>query len=414
MQVRRLTAALLFTFATAASAADPAVWPQWRGPDRDGVLRHAAPWPDTLDGLIPVWRAADLGPSYSGPVVTADRVFTTATVDKKTEVVLAFDRATGRKLWSASWPGSMEVPFFAAKNGSWVRSTPATDGERLYVAGMRDVLVALDVATGKEVWRVDFMDKLKAPLPQFGFVCSPLVDADGVYAQAGASFVKVDKRTGTVLWRTLVDSGGMWGSAFSSPVFAALAGVDQVLVQTRTDLAGVDRKTGEVLWKRPVPAFRGMNILTPQPVGADGVFTSTYGGTTQLVKLTASGSRLAAADGWAFKYEGNMTSPVVVGGHAYLLGKDRRLICVDLASGKETWRSEKRFGEYWSLVANGDKLLGLDNRGVLYLLRANPNEFDLLAEKKVADAESWAHLAVCGDTLFIRDLTGLTALRWGK
>jgi hypothetical protein len=104
----------------------------------------------------------------------------------------------------------------------------------------------------------------------------------------------------------------------------------------------------------------------------------------------------------------------VVAGHAYLLGKDRRLICVDLAAGKETWRSEKRFSDYWSLVANGDKLLGLDSKGVLYLVKANPNEFEPIAEKKVADGETWAHLAVCGDEVFVRDLSGLTAFRWKK
>ena len=204
----------------------------------------------------------------------------------------------------------------------------------------------------------------------------------------------------------------MSGSAFASPVFATLGGVDQVVVQTRTDLAGVDRKTGEVLWKRPVPSYRGMNILTPQPVGGDGVFTSTYGGNTQLVKVLSAGGKLAPQDGWATKYEGHMTSPVVVGGHAYLLGKDQRMVCFDLATGKQAWRSDMGFGTYWSLIAAGDKLLALDNRGTLYLLRANTKEFDLLAETKVADSETWAHLAVAGGEVFVRDLTGLTAFRW--
>jgi outer membrane protein assembly factor BamB len=107
-----------------------------------------------------------------------------------------------------------------------------------------------------------------------------------------------------------------------------------------------------------------------------------------------------------------MTSPVVVGGHAYLLGKDQRLACFDLATGKQTWRSERAYGTYWSLVANGDKLLGLDGRGTLYLLKANPAECEVIAEKKVADAEAWAHLAVAGDTLVVRDLTGLSVFAW--
>ena len=401
---------MLLTLAALTLAADPAPWPQWRGPTRDGIVASAA-WPDTLAGLKRVWRADDLGPSYSGPLVSEKAVFTTATVDKKREVVTAFDRATGKQLWQTGWDGAMEVPFFAAKNGSWVRATPVLDGGRLYVAGMRDVLVCLDAATGKEVWRTDLMAVYGSPLPQFGNVCSPLVDADGVYVQAGAALVKLDKATGKPVWKTLADAGGMMGSAFSSPVFATLGGTDQLVVQTRTDLAGVDRKTGEVLWKRAVPSFRGMNILTPQPVG-DGVFTSTYGGTTQLVKVLSDGGKLSQQDGWAVKYEGHMTSPVVVGSFAYLLGRDQRMICFDLAAGAEAWRSDKRFGTYWSLVAGGDKLLALDNRGTLCLLRANPKEFELLAEIKVAESETWAHLAVAGDQLAVRDLTGLTLFAW--
>jgi outer membrane protein assembly factor BamB len=411
-----LAASIVVLASPFAKPADPnpANWPQWRGPDRNGVI-DAPAWPDKLGGevLKQTWRISDLGPSYSGPIVASDRVFTTQTVDKKTEVVTAHDRKTGKELWRATWEGSITVPFFAAKNGSWIRSTPAYDGKTLYVAGIRDLLVALDGQTGKELWRVDFTKEFGSPPPDFGFVCSPLVDETGVYVQAGGCFVKLDK-TGKILWRALKDGGGMMGSAFSSPVFARIGNVDQVVVQTRTKLAGVDRQTGAELWSREIPSFRGMNILTPLPVADDAVFTSTYGGNTRVVKIRTSDKKLIAEDGWSFKYEGYMTSPVVVDGHAYLLGKDRTLTCVDLKSGKEAWRSDERFGEYWSLVANKNKLLALDQRGTLYLFRANPAEFELLDKRKVADSETWAHLAVCGDELFIRDLKGLTAWRWSS
>ncbi|MBX9627783.1 MAG: PQQ-like beta-propeller repeat protein [Gemmataceae bacterium] len=409
----RVPASVFLTLALALTlpAAD---WPQWRGPARDGIAPGPA-WPDKVSGdaLKTLWRVENLGPSYSGPVVSADRVFVTETVNKEREVVTALDRKTGKEVWKTEWAGAMKVPFFADRNGSWIRSTPALDGDTLYVAGIRDVLVALDAATGKERWRVDFVKEFSAPLPDFGFVCSPLVGPDGIYVQAGGGLVKVDKKTGKVLWRSLADGGGMNGSAFSSPVFARFAGRDQLVVQTRTKLAGVDPATGAALWARDIPSFRGMNILTPVPVG-DGVFTSTYGGNTQLVKVESTGDGLAAEPAWGFKYEGHMTSPVIVNGHAYLLGKDKRLVCVDLAAGKEAWGTDKRFGDYWSLVANGDKLLGLDNRGTLYLVKANPKEFELLDERKLGTGETWAHLAVAGDELFVRDLNGITAYRWGK
>ncbi|MBA4189876.1 MAG: pyrrolo-quinoline quinone [Planctomycetaceae bacterium] len=414
----RLTSAVLSLLLMAygnASAADPAVWQQWRGPTRDGQVTGTA-WPDTLkgDAIKPLWKVENLGPSYSGPIVASDRVFTTETVDKKTEVVTAYDRKSGKELWKTKWEGSISVPFFAAKNGSWIRSTPAYDGKTLFVAGIKDLLVALEGESGKELWRFDFVKEFAASPPAFGFVCSPLVDDSGVYVQAGGCFAKLDKATGKVLWKTMNDGGGMNGSAFSSPVFARLAGKDQVVVQSRTKLGGVERDTGKELWVKEIPSFRGMNILTPTPIGDGGVLTSTYGGNTRLLKVTSEGGKYETSDDWSLKYEGNMTSPVIVKGHAYILGKDRRLICVDVATGKEKWRTDERFGEYWSVVANGDKILALDNRGVLFLLKANPVEYELLDQRKIADSECWAHLAVCGDEIYIRELTGLRVFRWSK
>lgn len=402
----------ILVFACPAFATEPTIWPQWRGPSRDGQVTAPA-WPDTLkpEILKPLWRVAELGPSYSGPVVSAELVFVTETANKENEVVIALDRKTGKEVWRTKWAGSMSVPFFAAKNGSWIRSTPALNGDTLYVGGMRDLLVALDANSGQQRWRLDFVKEFDTPLPAFGFASSPLVGTDGVYVQAGGGVVKVDAKTGKVRWRALSDGGGMNGSAFASPVLARFQGKDQVVVQARTKMAGLEPSTGGVLWEREIPAFRGMNILTPVPVG-DGILTSTYGGTTQLFQIKAGPLGFTTADGWMFKYEGNMSTPVVVADHAYLLGRDRRLLCINVKTGKLAWATDERFGEYWSLVANGDKILALDNRGLLYLLKANPVEFELLDKRKIADSETWAHLAVCGDELFIRDSTGISAFRW--
>ena len=130
-------------------------WTQWRGPEHDGKADGQA-WPSTLQGdaLQQTWRV-ELGPGYSGPIVVGDRVFVTETAGKKMEVVRALDRKTGKELWKQEWEGSMSVPFFAKSNGDWIRATPAYSEGRLFVAGMRDVLVCLDADTGKELWRFD-------------------------------------------------------------------------------------------------------------------------------------------------------------------------------------------------------------------------------------------------------------------
>ncbi|MDB6132583.1 MAG: pyrrolo-quinoline quinone [Verrucomicrobiales bacterium] len=404
-----LTLLFLILNAAGVSAGD---WPQWRGPTRDGLVTGGAPWPDKLDAdhLRQEWRV-DLGPSYSGPIVVGDRVFTTETKDKSMEAVTAFDRMTGKELWRVQWEGALSVPFFAKSNGDWIRSTPACDGESLFVAGMRDVLVCLDVKSGKERWRVDFVKQLKAPLPDFGFVCSPLLDDSSVYVQAAASFLKLDKRTGEILWRTLTDKGGMMGSAFSSPVFAELAGKRQLVVQTREKLAGVNPADGQVLWEHPVEAFRGMNILTPVVLG-DTLFTSTYGGGTLGFKVAQADGKFTVSESWRIKGQGYMTTPVIIDGTAYHHLKSQRVMATDLATGRELWTSDQFFGKYWSLVAQGGRILALDQRGLLFLFHADKEKFTLLDQRKLSDSDTWAHLAVAGDQLFIRELNGLIACRW--
>jgi outer membrane protein assembly factor BamB len=405
-----LTAAALALLATPAPAAAP--WAQWRGPNRDGfVAAGEKPWPDGLADarLTRRWRV-DMGPSYSGPVIAGSTVIVTETRDKQTEHVRALDRATGRELWQASWEGSMKVPFFAASNGSWIRATPCVEGDRVYVAGMRDVLVCLDVGNGRELWRVDFMKELESPLPSFGFVSSPLVIGDHVFVQAGGGFVKLDKATGRIVWRVLVDGGGMSGSAFSSPYATVIGGVPQILVQTRDELAGVDAEKGTVLWKTKVEAFRGKNIVTP-PIHEGKVFTTSYGGGSWLFAVDPARAEKPVEQVWRNKIQGYMSTPVVIGGHAYVHLRNQRFACLDLATGQEAWITTP-FGRYWSLVAQGDRILALDETGDLRLIRATPEKYDLVGEAKVAKEESWAHLAVEGNELYVRDLEGLTALEW--
>jgi len=221
--------------------------------------------------------------------------------------------------------------------------------------------------------------------------------------------VKLEKLTGKVLWKSLDDGGGMDGSAFSSPIVATLANQEQLVVQTRTRLAGVSLQDGKVLWSQEIPAFRGMNILTPTVIG-DAIFTSSYGGKSALLKVSHDASGWQISEAWTHKSQGYMSSPVVVEGQIYLHLRNQRFVCLDAATGKERWTTTP-FGKYWSLIANGDKLLALDQNGELLLIQASPNAFKLIARRKVAE-DSWAHLAIAGDQIVVRDLEAIKTFRW--
>lgn len=402
-----LLAVIVFV-TTGASAREMAnTWPQWRGPNRDGTL-VGTKLPDSLKRLKQLWKV-ELGPSYSGPIVASDRVLVTETKDQKVEIVRALDRQTGKELWSQQWDGKISVPFFAKSNGDWIRATPALDGERLYVAGIRDVLVCLDAQSGDEVWRLDCVKECKSAVPSFGFVCSPLVVGDHVYVQAGGGFCKIDKQAGKIVWRVLDDGGGMNGSAFASPYYAKLRGEPQLLVQTRTTLAGVHPDDGKILWSQEVPAFRGMNILTPT-VYSDAIFTSSYGGKSFLFSPNKRGRAWTVNQTWTNKSQGYMSSPLIIGDNLYLHLKNQRFTCIDLRTGESRWTTTP-FGKYWSTVTDGEKILALDQNGGLLLIRANPERFDLIDRLQVAD-DSWAHVAVAGNDIIVRALNEVVAFQF--
>lgn len=413
MPIRSIVLALVFfTFIPIADSlrAEPA-WNQWRGPTRDG---HAgdAEWPSRLNGPLQLqWKKA-LGPSYSGPVTMNNLLFVTETVDQQFERVTALDRTNGEVVWTSQWEGSMAVPFFAAANGSWIRSTPACTEDALVVLGMRDVLVCFEPQSGAERWRIDFPAKYQTPLQSFGAVCSPVILDDAVYVQLGGGLTKINLADGQVVWRVLQGGDSMMSSgAFSSPSVATIAGKQQLLVQTREELCGVSPDSGDVFWKEPIEAFRGMNILTPLAIG-DRVFTAAHSGKSQLFEIQSVGDQMQVTELWNQKTQGYMSSPVKIDDSIYLHLKNERFTCLAVDDGSIRWTSPPA-GKYWSMVHNGQSILALSSDGYLRLIDANPSDYQVLDEMKVAD-DSWAYLAVDGNQMIIRALDSIQVYQWNE
>ena len=297
----------------------------------------------------------------------------------------------------------MKVPFFAASNGSWIKSTPTVADGKIFVAGMRDVLTCLNVENGEQIWQVDFVEQFETTMSSFGFVCSPLVYQDKVVVQASGGIFQLNIDTGEVIWQALKDSGGMYGGAFSSPIIEVIDNDLQLIVQTRTELASVNWQNGEKLWGVTIPAFRGMNIQTPSRY-ENSFFTSSYGGGSFLYELDSG--VLAKESKWSNTIQGYMSSPLILKDHVYMHLRNQRVTCMDLQTGEIAWTS-KPFGKYWSMVTDGDRILGLDQRGVLYLVNASPDKFEIIDKQKISKSETWAHLAVSRDKIYVRSLDKL-------
>ena len=422
MSVARFTMSVLLAWALwicatgdLLRAADKPTWPQWRGPERNGHVSTGT-WPSSLKEphLSQRWRV-EMPPSYSGPVVSADRVFVTYSRGKEHEGVRALDRQTGKESWQAEWKGAMTVAGLGTSMGSWIRATPALDDKRLYVAGMPDLLVCLDPKSGTERWRADFRARYGTLLPELGFVSSPLVVEDAVYSQTADSFVKVDKKTGKSLWRCLVRKGKgskkMGQGSYSSPDFAVIHGRPQLLVANIDAIAGVDPARGKVLWQRVLDSYDQGCILAPIVYGG-GIFTSTRASRTGHYPLTYRKKQFSISDGWKNKLVIYMSSPVVVGDFVYAHLKNGRFACVDLRNGKINWISNRTFGKYCSMVWRKDRILALTNDGRLLLIHADPKRFVLADSRKISTAETWGHLAIAGQHVYIRERNAIAAYQW--
>ena len=420
MIVPRLFACSLASLVLWSSGTAGETWDQWRGPDRSG--RWSGPLPTSLDGLTVAWEKP-LGPSYSGPVTDGETVYTTETVDRSFERVVAFDLATGAKKWGAKLGGTIRIPGYAAANGPWIKATPAVGEGMLVALGMRDELFCIDAATGAERWSVDLADRFGSRRPNFGAVSSPLIDGGAVYVMGGGATLKLSLADGATLWRTLDDEGDD-DDALSSPVLATLGGMRQLVVQTRTRLCGVDPADGRVLWTEKIKAQRNSNVLTPtvlppaegDEAGRDRVFTASRGGGSRCFAVAKNDSgKWSSEEVWADRTQAYMATPVTDGETLFLHTTNDRLTALDAATGEVLWVSPPA-GDYQTFILGGDAegapvLLALNSAGELTALKPDRDARTVLSRRKVAE-DSWAHLGAFDGGLLVRDLNALKVYRY--
>ena len=241
-----------------------------------------------------------------------------------------------------------------------------------------------------------------------------MIHKGNLYVQAGGGLIKVDPQNGKLLWSSLISNDAMNQSPFGSPRVYTFGDSEQLVSLGRTALVGTSLDNGNTLWEQKVPAFRGMNILTPTFVGS-GILTATYGGKAHLFEPTLTDDESwLVEEKWNHKFQGYMSSPVVVDQYAYLHGRSGRLVCLDIHSGEIKWTSTESLGKYCSMVTNGEKVLALSSNGKLRLLAASPEKYEVLDSIKISKGETWAHIGLADNQVFIRALNSLNVYQWGK
>jgi outer membrane protein assembly factor BamB len=387
--------------ATLAGQTETPLWNQWRGAARDGVATFAAPatWPQQLTRR---WEVT-VGVGHSSPVVAGDRVIVhTRQADR--EVVTAFDLASGKQIWQGGYAAPYTINPAARAHGPGPKSTPVVASGRVFTLGISGVLAAHDVATGKLAWRTE----ASASLPQYGTAMSPVVEGDMVIAHLGGddagAITAFDTATGKVVWRA---TGA--GPAYASPVVATVAGTRQVITQTKTELLGLEVASGRRLWAVPFRTSYDQSSVTPLVVG-DVVIYSGLESPTIALRVTRKGTTFTTEPIWRNEQVSMyMSSPAVDERTVFGLSHRNRgqFFALDLATGKTLWTTRGREGDNASIVRAGALLLLFTTNAEMIVARATAGRWDEVKRYSIADSAVWAHPAVIGNRILVKDVDKL-------
>ena len=368
-------------------------WPWWRGPSHDG---HAAAgqqvpttWSDTENVL---WSADVPGRGSSSPTVVGDRVYlTTCDEAAGSQSVLAYDRSTGRQVWSRMVHASGAMRKNERSTGA--SSSVTCDGERLFVAFPTSgsvVITALSLA-GDQLWQVTLCDYL---IHQ-GYGASPLLYGDTVIACAdhkgGGGLAALDRRTGAVAWKRERPPT----PNYSSPIVFRLFGRDQLVLTGCDKVVSYDPATGKTLWEREGATTEC--VTTPVTDG-ERVFTSGGYPRNHVSAVRADGS--AKVD-WENGEREYVPSMILHEGHLYGVLDAGIAVCWNAATGAEQWKA--RLGGNYSaspVLADGT-IYATNEAGETHLFRARPDKLETLGVNKLGD-EAFATPSICGDRIYLR------------
>ena len=396
----RLFAVTLFVALVTAHAQE---WPQWRGPNRDGVVTGLAEpkaWPATLKTK---WKVT-IGEGHSSPVVSAGRVYTHSRQEGN-EVVASLDLATGKILWQQKYPAAYHAIPPAQRHGDGPKSTPLIYQGKLYTLGISGTLSCFDLATGKPLWRKTFSDEFKVTWPMFGTAMSPLGDDGAVIAHVGGpdhgALTAFYAATGEVKWRWTGD-----GPAYASPIIVNLGGTRQIVTQSQQNIVGLSVATGQLLWQIPFTTEYVQNIVTPL-VYRDLLIFSGINKGVFAVRVSQQGGKWTTQEVWRNDaVPMYMNSPVADGDLIYGFGHRNKgqFFCLDARTGKTLWTTDGRGGDNAAIVHSGSLLFLLTDDANLIVARKNPKAYEEIRRYRVAESPTWAHPVVLGRQILIKDL----------
>jgi outer membrane protein assembly factor BamB len=388
-------------------------WPQWRGPERDGVWHEAGVARTFPPGGPPVIWRTPVGRGWSSPVVAEGRVYVTdvqvAGAGAK-ERVLCLAERDGRPLWSHEYAAA--YPEWAlGPDGGGPRATPIVRDGKLYTLGALGHVFCFDARSGAVLWKKDLAGELKVE-PFSGITASPLIEGDllilYICGKPNACVIAIDRSSGREVWRAMDDT-----FSYSSPIVLTAGGQRQLIVWTQEAVTSLDPVTGRTWWREPLRTPGDMAVSTPVNCG----HRLLVGGLMMRLDPRRPAASVLWPESKTLKQRvlSNTSTGLPLGDHVYSATTSGELVCLEAATGKEAWRADAVTapgnGSSIHLVKNGESVLMFTDQGDLIRARLSPGGYQELGRAHLLDGSyafnghkrAWAMPAFANRRVFARN-----------
>lgn len=367
-------------------------WPQWRGPNMDGVY-PADDWnPKKLNSKAVIWTK-DIGVGYSAPAIHEDKVYTIGSKDDK-DVVYCLDIITGKELWSFSYEASAGWEY------EGTRATPTYDNGKLYTLSRDAMLHCLNAETGKEIWKLD-LKKNGTKNPTWAHAGSPLVFGNMLVINAKQYGIALNKNDGSVIWESPKDQPG-----YASSIPFQFKGKDYFIFFGKTKFYAVEQKTGKILWQQEWKT--GYNVNAGDPLIFDNkIFVATgYEKGGALYNFGSGKPKLL----WK-------TKKVISHFHSFIYYKKRIFAssgdagtsrttafrCINPKDGSVVWEENLGFAGF---ILADDKFIALNEKGKVFIFEASTKKYKLIKDAQFENGLYWTAPVMAYGLLFIRSHQG--------
>jgi outer membrane protein assembly factor BamB len=380
-------------------------WPQWRGINRDGkATGFIAPktWPKEL---AQEWKV-NVGFGDASPVLAGGKMFL-LTRQGTDEVVMSLDAATGKELWKNTY-AAPAVTGPSASQHPGPRSTPAVSNGKVVTFGVSGILSCLDAATGKLLWR---KENPTNAYPSFYTGTSPII-VDGmtivhVGKKDDGQVISYDLTTGDEKWKWAGE-----GPSYSSPSVMTVEGKRLLIVITEKNVMALGLSDGKLLWQIAAPVQqRFYNCVSPFIDGQTIVYTGQGTG-SKAIKVEKNGDQFTTKDLWTNTDVGaKWNTPVLTDGFLYGFTDQKRIYCLNYATGQTAWIENTVNSDYGTMIDCGPVILGLTMTDNLIVISPSGKEYIELAKYKVSETPIYASPVISGNSVYIKDSESLILYR---